>query len=66
MAEAEPHRPGVVLGQDNRGLGNLLMHSPFWKGVLLLIINAECLTIEGNGTTEEQLLACAKGFLRRE
>ena len=34
---------------------------PSGKAILVPIINAECSTIEGNGTTQAELSACAKG-----
>ena len=36
---------------------------PNGTAVLIPIINAECSTIEGNGTTEAELRACARGFM---
>jgi hypothetical protein len=36
---------------------------PSGKAILFPIINAECSTIEGNGTTQAQLSACAKGII---
>jgi hypothetical protein len=33
---------------------------PLGKAILFPVINGECSTIEGNGTTEEELRACAK------
>jgi hypothetical protein len=36
---------------------------PSGKGVLIPIINGECSTVEGNGTTDAELRACAKDLM---
>jgi hypothetical protein len=47
--------PGVILGQANRTCA-----VPVGKALFFPIVNAECSTVEGNGTTEQELRECAE------
>ena len=49
---------GDVVGTASRACS-----IPTGKAVLIPIINAECSTIEGNGTTEAELRSCARGLI---
>src|SRR5262245_23093174 len=49
--------PGVILGKADRECS-----VPSGKGIFFPLINFECSTIEGNGTTEAELRDCANFF----
>ncbi len=49
--------PGVILGQATRNCT-----VPSRRALFFPIVNAECSTLEGNGTTDAELRACAKSF----
>ncbi len=63
MASAGPTDQVLFLAGTTGGSETRSCTVPSGKAILFPIINAECSTIEGNGTTEEQLLACAKGLI---
>src|SRR3954452_3884451 len=50
---------GDVFGTANRSQCT----APAGKPLFIPILNAECSTVEGNGTTEAQLRECAHGFV---
>jgi hypothetical protein len=49
--------PGVILGQATRDCT-----VPIGTALFFPIVNVECSTVEGNGTTEEELRDCANFF----
>src|SRR5450631_2228502 len=50
-----------IAGNTTGGTTRRTCTVPDGKGILVPIINGECSTVEGNGTTEQELRACAKG-----
>lgn len=63
MASAGPHNQVWLLAGTTGGSATRSCTVPTGKAILFPIINAECSTAEGNGTTEQQLRDCARALM---